>query len=173
MISDIWDAQDGRPSLRPEHYLDPRSGVAVVRLLRGECLVTSNPGVVFSTVVGSCVAACISDREAGIGGINHFALPHAPRGAARDLAYGDHALDSLIDMLLDRGARPERLEAKLFGGGCMQGSSSVGDSNVRLATSYLMQRHIPLVSGRVGGNAALRVHFAASAGVVRVQARGS
>jgi hypothetical protein len=73
-----------------------------------------------TTVLGSCVAACLRDPVAGVGGMNHFLLPDGA-GAGTDAGrrYGAYAMELLINELIKAGARRERLEAKLFGGGRM------------------------------------------------------
>jgi chemotaxis protein CheD len=42
---------------------------------QGEHHVTSDPSVMLTTILGSCVAMCLRDSESGIGGMNHFLLP--------------------------------------------------------------------------------------------------
>ena len=90
-----------------------------VHIIQGECKVVNDPDVVLATILGSCVAACMRDPVAGVGGMNHFLLP----GAVNSLAsggdatrYGVHLMELLINGLLKHGARRERLEAKIFGG---------------------------------------------------------
>ncbi|MCZ7127370.1 hypothetical protein O6380_23755, partial [Salmonella enterica subsp. enterica] len=80
--------------------------------------------VVLTTVLGSCVAACIRDEKAGVGGMNHFMLPDdenagPDRVLSASMRYGCYALEVLINELLKMGARRERLEAKVFGGGAV------------------------------------------------------
>ncbi len=88
-----------------------------VHVIQGEWKVVSDPDVVLSTILGSCVAACMRDPVAGVGGMNHFLLP----GSADALSsggdatrYGVHLMELLINGLLKKGARRERLEAKIF-----------------------------------------------------------
>ena len=47
---------------------------STVTVLQGEYRVSTSPTVVFSTVLGSCIAACIYDDQVGVGGMNHFLL---------------------------------------------------------------------------------------------------
>lgn len=53
---------------------------------QGEHLVTSDPNVVLSTVLGSCVAMCLRDPVAGVGGMNHFLLPEGAGSAPTQAA---------------------------------------------------------------------------------------
>lgn len=45
-----------------------------VHIIQGEYKVVSDPEVVLTTILGSCVAACLRDPIAGVGGMNHFLL---------------------------------------------------------------------------------------------------
>src|SRR5262245_18951865 len=92
-----------------------------VNVIQGEYNVSADPAVVFTTILGSCVAACIRDPIAGVGGINHFLLPVNSEGARTTDAerYGVHLMELLVNGLMKNGARRDRLEAKLFGGAKM------------------------------------------------------
>ncbi|MGH8441646.1 MAG: chemoreceptor glutamine deamidase CheD, partial [Nevskiaceae bacterium] len=88
-----------------------------VKILPGEFLATSRD-LVMTTLLGSCVAACLHDAEAGIGGMNHFMLPEGSVGPASAPArYGVYAMEVLLNALLKHGAKRSRLQAKVFGGG--------------------------------------------------------
>jgi chemotaxis protein CheD len=131
----------------------PLSGETRIHLLEGQYHVSGDPAVVLTTTLGSCVAACLRDREAQVGGMNHFLLPGDGDGEVREAArYGAYAMEVLINALLARGARRGRLEAKLFGGGqLLQGLTNVGDQNVAFAEHFLAQEGIALFGGSVGG----------------------
>ena len=94
------------------------NGEQRVNIVQGEFFVSDDPNVVISTLLGSCVAACLHDPLAGIGGMNHFLLPgqldHDGNGAAERL--GVHLMELLVNGLLKLGAGRDRLQAKIFGG---------------------------------------------------------
>ena len=128
---------------------------------QGEHHVTADPDVVLSTILGSCVAMCLRDPGAGIGGMNHFLLPEG-EGAGTDAGrrYGAYAMELLINELLRSGARRDRLEAKLFGGARMFGGlSDVGASNAAFAEKFLRDEAIPVVGSSLGGLSARRVQY--------------
>lgn len=147
------------------------SGPAVkVHVTQGESHVSSDPNVVMTTVLGSCIAACLRDPTTGIGGMNHFLLPDA--GDRKDggdaVRYGAYAMELLINGLLKKGARRDRLEAKIFGGGKLfDGLSDVGASNAAFAERFLRDEGIPIVSSSTGGLSARRVEFWPASGRVR------
>ena len=88
-----------------------------VHVGQGEHYVTADPTVMLTTILGSCVAMCLRDPVAGVGGMNHFLLPEGSgSGPEAGRRYGAYAMEVLINDCLKRGARRDRLEAKLFGG---------------------------------------------------------
>ena len=135
-------------------YWEPRLNTYVVQVLPGELHVTEED-VVIATVLGSCVSACLRDRETGIGGMNHFMLPDEGKllGAHGNISaggrYGVHAMELLINQILKLGGKRERLEAKVFGGGnVLQGFmlSNVGQQNAEFIVEYLNLERIPIAA---------------------------
>jgi chemotaxis protein CheD len=130
-------------------YFDRVLGVQAVKVLPGEYFVTTSD-MVLVTVLGSCVSACIRDRDKGIGGMNHFMLPEGGgdqlAGSAR---YGGFAMEVLVNHLLKMGARRNNLEAKVFGGAAVMASlsqSQVGERNAQFVLEYLKTEGIPIVA---------------------------
>lgn len=132
-----------------------------VHVVQGEHHVSSDPDVMLTTILGSCVAVCLRDTETGIGGMNHFLLPEGKvEGLDEGRRYGAYAMELLINELLRNGARRERMEAKLFGGARMfDGLSDVGASNAAFAEKFLRDEGIPVVGGSLGGVGARRVQY--------------
>ena len=128
---------------------------------QGEHQISADPAVVLTTVLGSCVATCLCDPVAGVGGMNHFLLPTGKaEGVDEGRRYGAYAMELLINELLRSGARRERLEAKLFGGARMFGGlSDVGASNAAFAEKFLRDEGIPVVGSSLGGLSARRVQY--------------
>jgi chemotaxis protein CheD len=131
-----------------------------VQVTQGETYVTGAANEVLTTVLGSCIAACIRDPQAGVGGMNHFLLAQG-QGADQDaMRYGVNAMEILINGLLARGAVRGRLEAKLFGGAAViVGLSDVGAGNARFARAYLEAEGIALAGGDTGGIQPRRVQY--------------
>ena len=138
----------------------------------GDCQLTADPQVSFQLVLGSCVAACVWDAKAEIGGVNHFLLPFADADAARGpdarKVGGAFLMERLIEALVERGATLGRLQARIFGGGNLIGSS-VGQRNIDFATVFLRNRRIPLLSSDVGGGAARWLRVWPAQGQVEVR----
>jgi chemotaxis protein CheD len=141
-----------------------------INIVQGEFHVTQDPNVVLTTLLGSCVAACIRDPLAGVGGMNHFLLPGQDGSASSREAesYGVHLMELLVNGLLKSGARRERLEAKLFGGArTMEGLSDIGAKNGRFAENFLKYEGINYIGGSLGGEGGRRVQFWPVAGRAR------
>ncbi|MES2717973.1 MAG: chemoreceptor glutamine deamidase CheD [Pseudomonadota bacterium] len=116
-----------------------------VKVLPGEYFV-HDEDLLITTTLGSCIAACLWDRERRIGGMNHFMLPD---GAGDSGRYGSYAMEVLINELLKKGASRLTLEAKIFGGGAVIGGMSsinVGERNTQFVINYLQTERIPIVS---------------------------
>jgi len=132
-----------------------------VNIVQGEFHVTVDPQVVLTTLLGSCVAACIRDPQAGVGGMNHFLLPGRNATEMREAeSYGVHLMELLVNGLLKAGARRDRLQAKLFGGArTMEALSDIGAKNAAFAEHFLRHEGINYIGGSLGGEGGRRVQF--------------
>jgi len=106
-----------------------------------------------ATLLGSCVAVCLFDPQLKIGGINHFMLPEMGRrrnGDVDSMLSGSFAMETLLNALLDKGAKKARLQAKAFGGGTIIDSDSnalsIGMRNANFAKEWLAREGIALRS---------------------------
>jgi len=136
-----------------------------IHIVQGEQRLDDDPRTVFTTILGSCIAACIWDAEIGLGGMNHFLLPG---DGAEPMRFGIHAMEHLVNALLRRGAAPERLQAKLFGGARMiRGLTDIGELNAQFATRFLAEIGIPLAGGSLGGSQGRRLQFWPATGRAR------
>ncbi len=144
-----------------------------LNLVQGEHYVTNDPTLVLTTLLGSCVAACLCDTVMGVGGMNHFLLPGEElegQGSA-GLRHGVHAMEMLVNGLLQQGARRERLQAKLFGGARMlKGLTDVGLMNAEFAKRFVQRERIALTGGSLKGEQGRRVQFWPTTGRARQMA---
>lgn len=128
--------------------------------------------VVITTLLGSCVAACLYDPVAGVAGMNHFMLssdryardmPFSVTDAGR---YGIHAMELLINGMLRLGARRNEMSAKVFGGASIMTNPAtvgnfhcVGSVNCRFIRDFLTKEGIPLVATDLGGDEGRVIYF--------------
>ena len=136
-----------------------------VQLQIGQYRVSRSPEVLY-TLLGSCVAVCLYDAAAGVGGMNHILLPGRAEEEGRfdDVArFGLDAVELLVSALVAAGAARRRLAAKLFGGGHvirqMDELTSPGFRNVRFIRELMEQERIPVVTSDLGGYEARKVWF--------------
>ncbi len=134
-----------------------------INIVQGENCVDDNPNTVITTILGSCIAACIWDGVAGLGGMNHFLLPgdgknRKPGGDA--MRFGVHAMELLLNGLLQRGGVKSRMRAKLFGGARMiKGLTDIGELNAIFAEQFLREEGVSLVGGSLRGEQGRRIQF--------------
>ncbi len=107
-----------------QRFWDPQLDAWNVKILPGEYYVTRGDEAI-STVLGSCISACIRDPVRNVGGMNHFMLPEDSSVGPNSwldpsvgLAnrYGSHAMESLVNDLLKLGATRERLDIAFLTG---------------------------------------------------------
>ena len=139
-----------------------------INIVQGEYHVSGDTALSITTLLGSCVAACISDPVAQVGGMNHFLLPGDEAASPLVARHGVHLMDLLINGLLKKGAARDRLEAKLFGGArTMQGLGDIGATNARFAQDFLKREGITITGGSLGGETGRRIQFWPASGRVR------
>jgi len=147
-------------------FWDKERGIYGAKILPGEFYVTIK-GESITTVLGSCISACIRDKKLGVGGMNHFMLPATTDDGTLGSAnrYGNFAMENLINEILKNGGRRENLEVKIFGGGkILQNMTDVGERNIQFVREYLRIEGIPVVSEDVGDICPRKVIYFPSSG---------
>jgi chemotaxis protein CheD len=150
---------------------DTRFPYEVAVILPGEYFVSVEPKVVY-TVLGSCISVCLHDSFVNVGGMNHFMLAAPSNTEGHDNwadsgRYGSFAMEMLINEILSRGGKKNRLEAKVFGGGKIyDGTIDIGAKNAAWALDYLEREGIPLLKANVGDICPRKVYFFTDSGKV-------
>jgi chemotaxis protein CheD len=143
-----------------------------VTIRPGEYYVTADDNVVITTLLGSCVSACLYDPVHGIAGMNHFLLSHrryakeTPVCVSEAGRYGIHAMELLINGMLKLGANRQNIRAKVLGGATLfdtpgggGGFFCVGEVNSRFIIEFLDRDGIPLVAADLGGEYGRVIRF--------------
>jgi chemotaxis protein CheD len=161
-----------------QRFWDPQVDHWTVKILPGEYYVTRCDEAI-STVLGSCISACVRDPVKNVGGMNHFMLPEdASTGPnnwldpAIGLAtrYGSYAMESLVNDLLKLGATRERLEIKVFGGGrVLSGMTDVGARNIDFVRSYIQLEGYRIAAEDLGGTQPRKVVYFPASGRVKMR----
>lgn len=161
--------------LSPHLYFDREHNSEAAKIFPGEYYATGRD-MVLVTVLGSCVCACIRDRASGIGGMNHFMLPHSGQDRSNPLGesarYGTYAMEILINQLLKMGAKRSNFEAKVFGGASVLRGftvNNVGERNAEFVMQFLRTEKIPVVAQDMLDVNPRKVYYFPASGLVRVK----
>jgi chemotaxis protein CheD len=158
-------------------YWDRGNDMPAAKILPGEYYVTGNNELI-TTVLGSCVSACIRDRVFGVGGMNHFMLPISDGqgwGGVDDLVstatrYGNYAMEHMINDIITHGGHKKNLEVKIFGGGQIIASmTNIGSKNIDFVRTYINEEHLRLIGEDVGDIFPRKVIYFPATGKVRVK----
>ena len=158
-------AEDFDEALATNFYFDRNFNCQAAKVLPGEYYVTGKD-MLLVTVLGSCVAACIRDRDNGIGGMNHYMLPDGGTDennpSSSSARYGSYAMEILINQILKLGARRSHLEAKVFGGGNVLAGltrANVGHRNAEFVLRYLNTEGIRIAARDLDDVFARKVYY--------------
>ncbi len=159
-------------------YWDKQNLISAAKILPGEYYVTTEDEMV-TTVLGSCISACIRDTMMGIGGMNHFMLPETSKHKLNEgvesvvgnaTRYGNYAMEHLINMILANGGKRKNLEVKLFGGGkIIPTLGDIGQKNINFVLEYIDTEALRLVSQDLGDIYPRKVNYYPKTGKVRMK----
>jgi len=145
----------------------------------GELVVSADPNdVLVAYGLGSCVTISLYDPQTRVGGMLHALLPQ-PQGSRHGenipARFVEQGVPLLLQEVLHRGARRQRLQAVLCGGAQMMSGSvldgqlHIGRHNVLAATAALERLNIPLQARDTGGRRGRTVRFYIASGQVTVR----
>jgi len=159
-------------------YWDKTSDKHVAKILPGEYYVTVNDELI-TTVLGSCVSACIRDPLFGIGGMNHFMLPANKRDNGTQWGndpissatrYGNFAMEHLINGILTNGGSRKNLEVKIFGGGrIISKMTDIGINNINFVREYIETESLNLIAENVGDIYPRKIMYDPKTGKVKMK----
>lgn len=129
------------------------------------------------TLLGSCVAVILHDRQARVGGVAHVVLPNSRGASDHPGKYADTAIPALL-AALRKLHPPARPVAKLIGGASMFTGGSgttilaIGQSNGEAADALLARLGIVVIARDLGGESGRRVTIDLTTGLVTVRLPG-
>jgi chemotaxis protein CheD len=144
-----------------------------ITVMQGAVEVSDDPEVMMTTVLGSCVAACLYDPVSRVGGMNHFLLAEPERrdgasGVTLDEHFGLYLMELLINRMMQAGAVKSRMRAHIYGGANIHKQMrAIGSVNAAFAERFLNAERILIGHQDVGGDSARRVDFLAAQGKAR------
>jgi chemotaxis protein CheD len=157
----------------PLSLTDAAAGPIRLTIVQGEAKASTDPRVEMSTILGSCVATCVFDPVARVGGMNHFLLAEPPAHVCNqvfDSDYGLFLMELLVNEMLGLGARKGRMRARLYGGANLNPDlKPIGSANAAFARQFLEREGIPKMFEDLEGTQARRIQFRPSSGQVRAR----
>ncbi len=147
----------------------------------GEIKVSSDPEMTLSCLgVGSCVAVCIYDSKAGVGGMAHVVLPFSDNGVrarGNGTKYANIAIPELLQQMRDAGAVRSRLVAKISGGAQMfkagaGATMETGKRNVEAVKKVLADEAIKISGEDTGGTKGRTVRIHVGSGKITIKTVG-
>jgi chemotaxis protein CheD len=148
------------------------------KLVRLGAIAVSNGGETLSALgLGSCVAVIVHDPKSCVGGLAHVVLPSQSlsRARANPARSADTAIPLLAAQMVEHGATPNRIVARLVGGASMfadllaTGTVHIGERNIVACRLALRKAGIPVVAESVGGKRSRSVWFDVGNGTVTVR----
>jgi chemotaxis protein CheD len=127
---------------------------------------------IIETTLGSCVAVCLHDPLAQIGGMNHILLPGKADLRHFDSAarYGVNAMELLINRVMAIGGNRFQLVAKVFGGAricpAISIENGVGKKNAEFVVAFLQMEKIRIIGCDLGGHESRQIYFHTDTGDV-------
>lgn len=158
-------------------YWDKRMNLAAAKILPGEFYVSAE-GEMISTVLGSCVSACIRDKAIGVGGMNHFMLPAQGEGVdqwnssevSASMRYGNWAMEYLINEIIKQGGNKRNFEVKLFGGGqVLKNMTDIGRRNIDFVHAFLFREGLKVEVEDLGDYYPRKVLYFPDTGAVKMK----
>ncbi len=132
----------------------------------------SREPAVIETLLGSCVAVCLYDSVARIGGMNHIFLPGKADLKHFDnvARYAVNAMELLINRVMTLGGKRKHLVAKVFGGAhvipAISPENGMGSRNSEFVIEFLQMEAISIVSRDLGGHDTRKIYFHTDSGEV-------
>lgn len=146
----------------------------VINITVGEHYVTKTCEEVLTTVLGSCISACVKDPINNVAGINHFLLPACEHDVHGKMRYGHHSMEVLINDMMKLGAERRNMVVKVFGGANVNHrfTNGIGSQNVDFIVNWAHNEGFVFEAEDLGGTIARRIYFNTLTGKVNRQLVG-
>jgi chemotaxis protein CheD len=109
--------------------------------------------------IGSCIAVMCYDRESQIYGMAHVMLPLMPenRSAGNPNRYADVCIPNMIEAMISRGSKKEKIVCKISGGAHMfpslkSNALTINVQNIEAVKKVLHEQNILILAEETGGN---------------------
>ena len=142
----------------------------------GEIYFSKEKEALIETIVGSCIAICIFDREKQLSGICHYRLQTGDKSElspVNENDYGNIAILNLLKKFKATGANPKNLEIKVIGGADIESNASfsqgdIGSQNIEIALKTISEFGLNVTAKSVGGDKGKKIRFNTKNGKVQL-----
>jgi chemotaxis protein CheD len=145
----------------------------------GELVVSRDPSDVIACIgLGSCIAMCIWDPVARMGGVAHMLLPTSRSNAemmGSPAKYITNGVPNLINRMIKSGSSRHNLIIKITGGARMlniPGENNIldiGQRNIIEVRAVMKRENIPLIAEDVGGTSGRSMQLFMDTGRIMVR----
>lgn len=141
-----------------------------------EMKIASGDAILTCLGLGSCVGVTLYDPQKKIGGLAHIMLPKS-NVTTENVNLGkfaDTCISWMVEEISSKGAKKNRIQAKLFGGANMFSQINnpllvIGKRNIDAVIHELNDKKIPILAQDVGGTVGRTIYFEIATGKVRVR----
>lgn len=152
----------------------------MIKVGMADLKVVEFPNALTTLGLGSCVGICLYDSTSKVTGMAHIMLPSskAIRKNENVAKFADTAIVELLKIMESKGARKNRIYAKIAGGSQMFSFSSASDSmkigerNAEAVREVLKELNIPLKADDTGGNFGRTIEFFSENGKLIIKTAG-
>lgn len=152
----------------------------VIKVGMADLNVAKAPDSLITLGLGSCIGLTLYDPVLKVGGMVHYMLPDSTKlkNNSNIAKFGDTGIRELYRLMIEQGASPRRIVAKIAGGAKMfevSGLSNVGhvgERNAEQAKIVLKELKIPLVAEDTGLNYGRTVELNCENGDFHIKAVG-
>jgi chemotaxis protein CheD len=145
----------------------------------GELIISRDPSDVLACIgLGSCIAMCIWEPVARVGGVAHMLLPVSRNNAemmGSPAKYIANGVPNLINRMIKNGAARSNLIVKITGGSRMlniPGENNIldiGQRNINEVKAVMKRENIPIIAEDVGGTSGRSVQLFMESGKIVVR----
>ncbi len=152
----------------------------MIKVGMADLKVVEFPDALTTLGLGSCVGICLYDASSKVTGMAHIMLPSskAIRKNENVAKFADTAIVELIQQMESKGAKKNRISAKIAGGAQMFSFTSanetmkIGERNAEAVRFILKEMGISLKSDETGGNFGRTIEFYSESGKLIIKTAG-
>jgi len=152
----------------------------IVKVGMADLNVATDPFVLTTLGLGSCVGVCIYDPYSKVAGLAHIMLPYSSQSGSEQnpAKYADTGIPLLLEEMIKVGAKKIHMVAKLAGGAQMfkfkqeNDIIRIGQKNTEACKELLQRLNIRIIAEDTGGNYGRTIELSSSDGRLFIRSIG-